>query len=208
MLLRVRALITSLVFDHSLRVRVVAAPPSSTSSAGLNERTRGTPDLSGLIANLATSDLANILGGTEFLLIALGLGFLYFVLGWAAFAGLAVMLVLLPVPAWLSARMARVQEAKMRATDRRVQSITEGLGVLRMLKLSGWEGKVCEEVQERREEELWEQWRLKWVDAVNNIVSFAIPLAHMVVSFAVFVGFSLHSEEWRQEGLTTVIRRW
>jgi hypothetical protein len=37
------------------------------------------------------------------------------VLGWSAFVGLAVMFALFPIPAWLSARMAHMQAAKMAA---------------------------------------------------------------------------------------------
>jgi ABC-type multidrug transport system fused ATPase/permease subunit len=181
----------------------MASPPSpsSSSTTAHEEQKNETPGLGGFITDRATSDLQNILGGSQFLLVlldvplelALGIGFLYFVLGWAAFAGLGAMLLLLPVPAFLSSLMARAQERKMKATDARVQAITEGVGVLRMLKLSGWEGQMVKEVRERREEELKEEWRLKWVDAVNNIVSFAVPLGYMVVSYAVFVGLLFFS---------------
>jgi ABC-type multidrug transport system fused ATPase/permease subunit len=190
--LRIQALLTALIFDHALRVRVVAAPPESPSDSSNQAQHAG---LSGLIADLATTDLNNVLGGNQFLLVvldvpletALGLGFLYYLLGWAAFAGLGVMLVLLPVPAWLATRMAAAQGRKMRATDARVSAINEAVQVLRMLKLSAYEKAVRKDIADKREEELREEWRLKLVDAINNIVSFAIPLAHLLVSFAVFV---------------------
>jgi ABC-type multidrug transport system fused ATPase/permease subunit len=235
---RVQALLTALIFDHALRVRVVASPsqgkdqeeqkpvdghsgqdgtpndddltptptptaappaPGTNGTGSNNSNPTAHIGLSGLITDLATSDLQNILGGNQFLLIFLDapletlltVGFLYSVLGWSAFAGLAVLLLLLPLPAYLSSRMAAAQGRKMKCTDARVGRLGEALGALRMLKLggAGYTDAVRREIAEAREEELKEEWRVKLVDAVNNIVSFAIPLAHMVTSFVLYVSW-------------------
>jgi ABC-type multidrug transport system fused ATPase/permease subunit len=183
--LRTRALLTALIFDHALRVRATAAPSAAAPTAGLSAR----------ITDLATADLANVLGGAQFLLplldapleLALGLAFLYALLGWAAFAGLAAMLLLLPVPAALAARMARAQARKMAATDARVGALEEGVRVLRTLKLGGGARAVRADIAQRRDAELRAEWRLKALEAAGNVASFAIPLAHLLVSFAVFV---------------------
>lgn len=92
-------------------------------------------DVLGRVTNLVTSDLANIGGGRLFLLrlvggplgFALGTLFLYKILDWryvthyalyltlncsggSALVGLAVMLVLLPVPAWGAMVIGNVQK--------------------------------------------------------------------------------------------------
>ena len=51
--------------------------------------------------------------------------FLYVVLGWSSFVGLAVMVALTPVPAWVATLTNTVQKQKMKATDARVQNVTE-----------------------------------------------------------------------------------
>jgi hypothetical protein len=66
------------------------------------------PPLVARMTNLVTSDLQHLTGIRNFLIptlnvpvnLAFSMGFLYYVLGWSAFTGLAVMVALLPVPAW------------------------------------------------------------------------------------------------------------
>lgn len=192
------------MFDHSLRVRDIATSalndnPESKDSHSSENSGHSKASLSGLIADLATSDLQNILGGSTFLLVLLDvplelglqLGFLYYLLDWAAFAGLGAMLILLPIPTKLSAAIARAQATRMAATDERVSAVSEAMSVIRMLKLSGYTGAIREDVKEKREKELKQVWRLKLVDAIGNITSFALPLVYMVVSYAIFVSFHL-----------------
>jgi hypothetical protein len=79
----------------------------------------------GRLNNLATSDLQNITNGRDFLFVVLnapinavlGMIFLYVILGWASFVGLAVMMVLMPVPAWFATLMQGVQKEKMEAVS-------------------------------------------------------------------------------------------
>ena len=51
--------------------------------------------------------------------------FLYVVVGWCSFVGLAVMVVLAPVPTRMATLTNDVQKQKMKATDARVQEVTE-----------------------------------------------------------------------------------
>ncbi len=51
--------------------------------------------------------------------------FLYAILGWSSFVGLAVMVALTPVPGWVASLTSTVQKQKMKATDARVQNVTE-----------------------------------------------------------------------------------
>lgn len=54
--------------------------------------------------------------------------FLYVVLGWSSFVGLGVMVALCPAPAWVATLTNTVQKQKMKATDARVQNVTESEG--------------------------------------------------------------------------------
>jgi hypothetical protein len=45
---------------------------------------------------------------------------------------------------------------------------TLAMGVLRMIKLFGWEAKINQQVEEKREEELRLVWKRKILDMINN----------------------------------------
>ena len=120
--------------------------------------------------------------------------FLYAVLGWSAFVGLAVMVALFPVPAWVASLTNTVTKRKMEATDARVQNVTESeshltsrnaqyllmahpgpvMSILRMAKLFGWESRVKEFVAEKREEELKWIWKRKLLNMFSNVAKCVI----------------------------------
>ena len=47
------------------------------------------------------------------------------------------------------------------------------MGVLRMVKLFGWEGRVKESVAEKREEELKLIWTRQMLDILNGTLKYA-----------------------------------
>ena len=88
------------------------------------------------------------------------------------------MVVLLPVPGWLTSLASGVEDEKMKKagyfvlalyllltgiaqTDNRTQTVTESLNVLRMIKMFGWEEKIQARINERREDELKWVWKGK-----------------------------------------------
>jgi ABC-type multidrug transport system fused ATPase/permease subunit len=107
-------------------------------------------------------------------------------MGWSALVGVGVMVALIPIPAWVSSFMSRVQKQKMQATDRRVKYITEILTVLRMVKEFGWERQVKAQIDTRREEELRWVFRRGVLQAVNTSANFIIPIVHLVVTFLLY----------------------
>ncbi|KAH9016815.1 P-loop containing nucleoside triphosphate hydrolase protein, partial [Lactarius pseudohatsudake] len=215
-LVRVTAIVTQLVFEHALRIRVKAetssspeATPTATpevgsqattpdsgsaveinivseEAGGSGEETRseqstiaassikgkrkeeasgsdsGSEDgeepgdssnLVGKMNNLVSTDLENIIDGRDFLLLILYfplqvvvcLWFLYNILGWSTFVGMAVMVTLFPILGIVAGKIQKVQkEAVKRVT----------MGVLRMIKLFGWEPKIAARLAEKREQEL------------------------------------------------------
>ncbi|KIP05211.1 hypothetical protein PHLGIDRAFT_534835 [Phlebiopsis gigantea 11061_1 CR5-6] len=151
-------------------------------------------NLVGKLNNLVTSDLENITEGRDFLFIVLfipllailSMLFLYAVLGWSSIVGLAVMIVLFPAPSWVAAETNDVQNEKMKATDARVQSVTEAMGVLRMIKLFGWEARVSEQIGEKRAAEIKLVWKREILDLSNVCLANIIPLLHMVITYAIY----------------------
>ncbi|GJE99674.1 multidrug resistance-associated ABC transporter [Phanerochaete sordida] len=202
-LIRVEAILTTLIFDHALRLRVKAevdAKPEQT-DASTGQKSGEQPkarekaaSVTGKLMNMATSDMNNITGGRNFLSLFIGtplgiissMWFLYALFGWSSLVGLAVMLILFFVPGRITAAMSVAQKEKMKATDSRVQLVTESLGVLRMIKLFGWETRVEQEVAVKRESELKWVWRSIILSLSTFNFNRMIPLIQMIVTYAVY----------------------
>ncbi|KAL5534538.1 hypothetical protein ACEPAG_1001 [Sanghuangporus baumii] len=248
-LVRCEGIITQLVFEHALRIRMKAqtssASPSgpstvtstpdtvsiaesetSTEATILNGNEIGpsnasiksdsgkgkgkdskdalgdsapkskssTDNLVGKLNNLITTDLTNIVEGRDFpmliiqspLMIAIGIAILYNFLGWSAFVGLGVMALLFPIPGYVAKLIQTVQVERMKKTDERVQTVTETMNVIRMIKLFGWEPKMNKQVAEKRDEELKFIWKRQLLDISNGTLNFLIPVVTMLATFVTY----------------------
>ncbi|CCL99480.1 uncharacterized protein FIBRA_01498 [Fibroporia radiculosa] len=148
-LTRTEAILTHLVFNHALRMRIKAeisetsinevsvkgkqkSNDTSSVGSGSNNR-REQKNVTGKINNLITSDLGSLENARDLLLILLevplqiilSIYFLYVVLGWSAFAGLATIVILFPIPGKVASYIKSAQKEKMKQTDARVQNVTE-----------------------------------------------------------------------------------
>ncbi|KAH9929015.1 P-loop containing nucleoside triphosphate hydrolase protein [Epithele typhae] len=88
------------------------------------------------------------------------------------------------IPTHLSQHvLALLSSAKMAKMDARVQLISEVLGVVRMIKLFGWETHATEQIAERRKEELVQLRKTRMMELYANITTFTIPLFAMAITF-------------------------
>ncbi|KAH9166021.1 hypothetical protein EDB89DRAFT_2115943 [Lactarius sanguifluus] len=237
-IVRVTAIVTQLVFEHALRIRVKAETSSSPASTpdvtpdvrseastpdsgsvveiniaseeagGSSEETQSeqstitassikskrkevaagsdsgkedgeepgdSSNLVGKMNNLVSTDLENLVEGRDFLLLVLyfplqivvSVWFLYNILGWSAFVGMAVMVALFPIPGTVAGKIQKVQKET-------VKRVT--MGILRMIKLFGWEPKIAARLAEKREQEL-RYIRLRQIlNLINGNINFFIPV--------------------------------
>ncbi|KZV63334.1 P-loop containing nucleoside triphosphate hydrolase protein [Peniophora sp. CONT] len=151
-------------------------------------------NFAGKINNLVTTDLQSIVNGRDFtmvavftpVMVAISLYFLYLVLGWSTFVGMAIMVACLPIPGYLAKMLQTVQKTLMKKTDARVQTATEMMNVLRMIKMFGWEGKIAERLSTKRAEELrWLRFS-EMIDLGNDGVTLFIPVLQMVATYGTF----------------------
>ncbi|KAH9028054.1 hypothetical protein EDB83DRAFT_2526416 [Lactarius deliciosus] len=256
-LVRVTAIVTQLVFEHALRIRVKAetsssseATPSATPEVGSeattpdsgstveintvseevggsseetrseqssiagssikgkrkeeaprsdsgsedSEEPRDSRNLVGKMNNLISTDLENIVDGRDFLLLILYfplqvvicIWFLYDILGWSTFVGMAVMITLFPILGTIARKIQKVQKEAVKRTDARVQAATETMGVLRMIKLFGWEPKIAARLAEKREQELQYIKLRQILHMVIVVINFFIPVITMVVTYVTY----------------------
>ncbi|KAF9476113.1 multidrug resistance-associated ABC transporter [Pholiota conissans] len=151
-------------------------------------------NLTGRLNNLVTSDLKNITIAKDFLFLLVGvplniglcLTFLYRLLGWSTFVGLAVMIALLPFPGYMARKVQQVQSQRMKLTDARVQAVSEAMSIIRMVKLFGWENRMLERLKVKRDEELKLIWKLKLLNCASSMVGFTFPTFTMVASYGVY----------------------
>ncbi|KAF8956542.1 P-loop containing nucleoside triphosphate hydrolase protein, partial [Flammula alnicola] len=149
----------------------------------------------GKLNNFVTTDLANIVGGIDFLnfviqiplQITLSMIFLYQVLGWSAIVGLVTTIIFIPVQGYIGKKVKDVQAIKMKRTDARVQTISEAVNVLRMIKLFGWEKMMSRRVQERRDEEL--QWLWKMMACPTKII-ILLAIIPMLTTLFTFIAYT------------------
>ncbi|KAF9017850.1 hypothetical protein BDZ89DRAFT_1094212 [Hymenopellis radicata] len=152
-------------------------------------------NLVGKINNLVTTDLSNIVDSRDFIRLAVYtpvsvifcVGFLYVILGWSAFVGLAVIIISFPLPGFLTKVVQDVQGATLKKTDGRVQEVTEIVNVMRMIKLFGWERKMDERVAEKREAELVWIKRRQLLDLAVGLINFLIPVLTMMATYATYL---------------------
>ncbi|KAH9929008.1 P-loop containing nucleoside triphosphate hydrolase protein [Epithele typhae] len=186
-----QALVTELLFQHALRIRVKSE--RSGDGQGLNDEKD--KNMIGKINNLVTSDIENIKEGNKFwmqlfirvpVLIGVAIFFVWRVLGWSALVGLASIVILLPIPGYLSSWIQTYQAGMMSRTDARVQLINETLNVVRMIKLFGWEHRVEKQIEEKRDAELSHLTMQKYLELINNLINFSIPLVTMAITFGTY----------------------
>ncbi|KAF9560869.1 multidrug resistance-associated ABC transporter [Agrocybe pediades] len=194
---QLEALCTQLVFDHSLRIRVKAdlsQRKGSSNNGAKDDKAKASSHNLGAINNLVTSDLANITGGLDFLNLfiqipiqtILAIIFLYQLLGWSALVGVAVIVLFVPVQQFFTKRMGKLQKKKMKKTDARVQTITEALNVLRMVKMFGWERKMSKRLDEKREEELRYLWKWMCLNLFNSAFTTLIPTTTTLFTYLTY----------------------
>jgi ABC-type multidrug transport system fused ATPase/permease subunit len=96
------------------------------------------------------------------------------------------MVALAPVSAITTKMQNGVQKKKMSATDDRVKYIKEVLTILRMVKQFGWESQVKEQIDAKRDQELYWVFRGQILRLISIAVNYLIPLVHIVVTFALY----------------------
>ncbi|KAJ6578766.1 multidrug resistance-associated ABC transporter [Mycena vulgaris] len=169
-IVRLEAILTELVFEHALRIRTKSEPTTSPAQ-GRN--------LLGKLNNLITTDIRIIIAAKSLLLslvymplqLILSVWFLYTILGWSAFVGMATIFAVLPIPGYVGKWVQAAQRDLAKKRDVRVQSVTETINVLRMIKLFGWENKMSAEVADKRRNELACLWKRKVLDLVNGCIN-------------------------------------
>nr|XP_019045027.1 ATP-binding cassette transporter [Kwoniella bestiolae CBS 10118]OCF23957.1 ATP-binding cassette transporter [Kwoniella bestiolae CBS 10118] len=162
--IRMRAIIISDVFAKALRRRDLSGNVKKT-KLDKNGKIVEDPEAAaseGKIANLVSVDaftISEICAYVYYLVscpfaVILNSYLLYKTLGAASFAGTAVLIALMPLQGLIGRLYTIYQKRFMAATDARLESVTEVIAHIKLIKFNAWEDKFFERMGITRKKEL------------------------------------------------------
>ncbi|KAJ7642966.1 P-loop containing nucleoside triphosphate hydrolase protein [Mycena polygramma] len=210
------AISMQLVFEHALRIRVQAETTRQGGDHPLQVPPRKAgANLRGKINTLLTVDRNNISEACNVLVLLVlvpiqiigSIVFLYEVLDWSAFVGMATMIALFPLPGYVAKILSVVQTEVLKGTDERVQVVSETMNMLRMIKMFGWEQQMEEKIGEKRRVELNWIWWEKMAFAANALlryISFISSISQELSAAKVFSSMTVFDLLRSQLGFISV----
>ncbi|XP_052851270.1 multidrug resistance-associated protein 1 isoform X9 [Drosophila gunungcola] len=119
--------------------------------------------------------------------IGLALYFLWQQLGPSVLAGLAVMIILIPVNGVVASRIKTYQIRQMKYKDERVKLMNEVLSGIKVLKLYAWEPSFEKQVLDIREKEIATLRSTAYLNAGTSFLWSCAPFLVSLVTFATYV---------------------
>jgi ABC-type multidrug transport system fused ATPase/permease subunit len=110
---------------------------------------------------------------------------LYYTLGLAAFAGITVLVLLVPVQALIGRLYTIIQRRFMAATDARLETVTEIIAHVKLIKFNAWESKFLERMAATRNHELAVLAQRFATTVLFNLVIWGTPVFVTASAFAV-----------------------
>ncbi|CAG5117053.1 unnamed protein product, partial [Candidula unifasciata] len=149
----------------------------------------------GEIVNLMSADCQRLENVVNFIYIVFSAPFqigialymLYDQIGLATFAGLGVLIILLPMNTVTSIAMRKFNRQMMRLKDRRIRLMNEVLTGMKVLKVYAWEEAFEKKVATYRSEEINLIFKLSLVMATLSLIFSVVPYFVQVASFGVFI---------------------
>ena len=176
--LKLQAALTQLVFARSISLPSIAWSDLQFNEAQVNNFIQVDVDqVSSCLQNM--NDLwllpAQIIIAFVLLYLQIKIAFL---------AGVAVILVMIPLNSWIATAIGRSTESLMKNKDSRVKIMTEALKAINSVKMSGLEDIVLKTANKFREEELKYLSRRKYLDSLCVFLWAATPI---LVPYATFI---------------------
>ncbi|XP_011699218.1 PREDICTED: multidrug resistance-associated protein 1 isoform X6 [Wasmannia auropunctata] len=177
--LRIRTALIAAIYRKALRM----------SNAARKESTLGE------IVNLMSVDAQRFMDLTAYinmiwsapLQIVLALYFLWNILGPAVFAGLAVMIILIPINGLIANKVKTLQIRQMKSKDERVKLMNEVLNGIKVLKLYAWEPSFEQQILKIRVKEIQVLKEAAYLNAGTSFIWSCAPFLVSLVSFTTYV---------------------
>ncbi|XP_069315906.1 ATP-binding cassette sub-family C member 2 isoform X2 [Eulemur rufifrons] len=149
----------------------------------------------GETVNLMSVDAQKLMDVTNFihmlwsslLQIVLSIYFLWAELGPSVLAGVAVMVLLVPVNGILTTKNRNIQVKNMKNKDKRLKIMNEILSGIKILKYFAWEPSFKDQVHKLRKKELKNLLVFGRIQAVITFLLYLAPVLVSVITFSVYV---------------------
>ncbi|XP_068898239.1 multidrug resistance-associated protein 1 isoform X4 [Tenebrio molitor] len=177
--MRIRTALVSAIYKKALKV----------SNKARKETTVGE------IVNLMSVDAQKFIDLTAYinmiwsapLQIVLALYFLWNILGPSVLAGLAVMIILIPVNGYIANKVKVLQIKQMKNKDERVKLMNEVLSGIKVLKLYAWEPSFENQILKIRSKEIQVLKEAAYMNAGTSFIWSCAPFLVSLVSFGTYV---------------------
>ncbi|KAM6415688.1 ATP-binding cassette sub-family C member 2 [Rhynochetos jubatus] len=184
----------SLCFQLGINVRASLIAAIYKKALTMSSATRKESTV-GETVNLMSADAQRFMDMTNFvhqlwsspLQIILSIVFLWGELGPSVLAGIAVMVLLIPINGFLVAKAKTIQVKNMKNKDERMKIMSEILNGIKILKLFAWEPSFEKRVNEIRARELKDLVNFSYLQSISIFVFTCAPFLVSLASFAVYV---------------------
>ncbi|XP_074501872.1 ATP-binding cassette sub-family C member 2 [Sebastes fasciatus] len=136
--------------------------------------------------------------------ILLSIVFLWLELGPSVLAGLAVMLLMVPINGLLATKARKIQIENMKFKDKRLKIMNEVLNGIKILKLFAWEPSFQAQVEDIRGEELKVMKKFAYLSSVSTFIFSCAPALVSLATFAVFVEASPSNVLTAEKAFTSI----
>uniref|UniRef100_A0A4W6CQC3 ATP-binding cassette, sub-family C (CFTR/MRP), member 2 n=1 Tax=Lates calcarifer TaxID=8187 RepID=A0A4W6CQC3_LATCA len=136
--------------------------------------------------------------------IILAIVFLWLELGPSVLAGLAVMVLMVPINGLLATKARNIQVKIMKFKDKRLKIMNEVLNGIKILKLYAWEPSFQAQVESIRGQELNVMKNFAYLSSVSTFIFTCAPALVSLATFAVFVGVSSENVLTAEKAFTSI----
>ncbi|XP_034255070.1 multidrug resistance-associated protein 1-like [Thrips palmi] len=177
--MRVRTALVSAIYRKSLRMSNVARKDKTVGEIVtlMSVDAQRFLDLGGLLPMVWSSPIQ----------IILALYFLWDLLGIAVLAGLASMILLIPINGFIANKMKSLQMNQMKNKDERAKLMNEILNGIKVLKLYAWEPPFGDKINQIRLREMDVLMKSAYLQAGISFAFTVAPFLVTLVSFATYV---------------------
>ncbi|CAH1794809.1 unnamed protein product, partial [Owenia fusiformis] len=181
-------------FVVGMRLRTVIIASVYSKALNLSNSARKSSTV-GEIVNLMSVDAQRFMELTTYLnmlwsapfQISVSLYFLWMTLGPSVLAGLAVMVLLIPINALIATKARSLQVRQMKQKDSRIKLMNEVLNGIKVLKLYAWELSFKEKILGIRNDELDVLKKAAYLNAASSFTWTCAPFMVSLTTFAVYV---------------------
>ncbi|KAL9621567.1 MAG: hypothetical protein Q9160_003959 [Pyrenula sp. 1 TL-2023] len=118
--------------------------------------------------------------------IVLAIVLLYRILGYSSFAGIGLMVLVIPLNLWIAKGFQRAQQQIMAATDTRIHATNEVLENIRIIKYFAWEQRFENHINEKRTVELKALRKRFILWAIAATIWSGVPIIITLISFFIY----------------------